>query len=170
SETVLTNPYWRYKHDIYRLHNGKEADYYYAETNGSVFIIPQFEDGRYILVKQFRYLNQKVSLEFPGGGLKDGYSTLEQAHEELREEAGLEASGWDYLGAFNPMNGVTNELCHVYLATGLTRVGAAPEESEQFEFVEMNSDDIRNAISSNDLWDGMTLAAWAMLRSRMDTQ
>jgi ADP-ribose pyrophosphatase len=162
SVTILKNPYWEYKHDTYTLPSSKVGDYYYVHTNGSVFVIPQLSNGDIVLCNQYRYLNQRESLEFPGGGLKSGIEPEVQAREELQEEAGYRAGTMHYLGVFNPMNGVTDELCHVFVARELELVQATPEESEEFEIVRMSPVQIREAIRSNHIWDGMTLAAWAM--------
>ncbi|MBX7153743.1 MAG: NUDIX hydrolase [Candidatus Kapaibacterium sp.] len=162
SELILENPYWQYKHDRYVMPNGKEGSYFYVNTHGSVFIIPVTDDGTFVLTKQYRYLNQRVSIEFPGGGIKDGITPEEQARLELQEETGYTCSSLRHIGVMNPMNGVTNELCYVYIATGLTYVGAKPEESEEFLQVEYSRKEITSAIQSNEIWDGMTLAAWAM--------
>lgn len=163
TKLVSENPYWQYRHDSYELPNGNEGQYYYVHTRGSVFIVPQVEDGRYVLLRQYRYLNRRESIEFPGGGIAEGVDILEQAQRELQEEAGYRAGKMEYLGAFNPMNGVTDELCHVYHATALQQVEATPEESEEFEMVLMDAAEIRDAIRRNELWDGMTLAAWALV-------
>lgn len=162
SVTILKNPYWEYKHDTYTLPSSAVGDYYYVHTNGSVFVIPQLSSGEIVLCNQYRYLNQRESLEFPGGGLKYGVEPEAQAREELQEEAGYHAGAMKFLGVFNPMNGVTNELCHVFLAQDLELVTATPEESEEFEIISMTPDQIREAIKKNHIWDGMTLAAWAL--------
>lgn len=162
SLTVLKNPYWEYKHDTYTLPSSAVGDYYYVHTNGSVFVIPQLSNGDIVLCNQYRYLNQKESLEFPGGGLKYGVEAETQARVELQEEAGYHAQSMQFLGVFNPMNGVTDELCHVFLARELELVTATPEESEEFEIITMTPAQIRKAIKGNLIWDGMTLAAWAM--------
>ena len=164
SEIIDTNPYWQYKRDRYRLPNGTETDYFYASTFGSVFIVAQDVDGCFVLTNQFRYLNQRESLEFPGGGLPEGVDALQQAQLELEEESGYRASEWKKLGFFNPMNGLSNELCHVFLATGLSAGTAQPEATEEFEIFRMSAQEIDESIASGRLWDGMTLAAWSLYR------
>jgi len=65
-------------HDTYvlpdELHKG---DYYYVHSNGSTIVIPCLDEDHFVLVKQFRYLNQKESLEFPGGGLQNDVGSVE---------------------------------------------------------------------------------------------
>lgn len=159
---ILENPYWQYLHDRYVMPNGTESSYYYVQTRGSVFIIPITDTGTLVLTKQYRYLNKKVSIEFPGGGIKDRIPPEIMAKAELREESGFDCGKLLFIGTMNPMNGVTNELCYVYIASDLTYVGAEPDDSEEFEIVTMTLEEFGNAIKTNVIWDGMTLAAWAM--------
>ncbi|MFA7627467.1 MAG: ADP-ribose pyrophosphatase, partial [Candidatus Kapaibacterium sp.] len=70
SDTLYKNPYWEYKYDKYNMPSGRAGEYFYVETPGSVMVIPLLDNGRIILVKQYRYLNKRFSFEFPGGGIK----------------------------------------------------------------------------------------------------
>jgi 8-oxo-dGTP pyrophosphatase MutT (NUDIX family) len=164
SELLHENPWWQYRHDRYNHPDGSEGEFYYAHTRGAVFIIPQFDDGRILMLRQFRYLNQTESLEFVGGGMKEGKSHEEVAHEELLEEGGLKASQLIPLGWFNPMNGLSDEQCYVFLATGLTEHAARPEASEEFEPVRLTLTEIDDLIARGEIWDGMTLAAYSLFR------
>ena len=156
---LFTNPWWKYKLDAYELPNGEPGEYHYVETPGSVMVIPLHEDGSVTFVRQYRYLNQRVSLELPGGGLIAGTDPADMARDELREEAGLVAGELLRLGEHNPWNGVTSELCQVFLATGLSAVENAPDETEEFEIVRLTPSQYQRAIADGGLWDGMTLAA-----------
>ena len=81
----FTNKWWDYVVDKYILPNGNEAEYHYVHTLGSVFIVPICDDGKIMMIKQFRYLDQKISLELPGGGMKEGLTKEESAYSELIE-------------------------------------------------------------------------------------
>ena len=163
---VDRNPYWEYRHDRYITAKEEEADYWYAFTHGSVFVIARDHAGRYVLTRQVRYLNGRTSVEFPGGGLPAGANALEQAQRELKEETGYEAMRWSAIGEFNPMNGITNEICHVFLAEDLTQGEARPEATEQIEVVLLTKDEVQSMCAQNTIWDGMSLAAWMLLCSR----
>ncbi len=157
-ECVDNNPWFRISRDRYRLPGGDVGTYTYVDIPGSTMVIPRLPDGRVVMVRQYRYLMQRESLEFPCGGLKEGYEPLFNAQEELREEAGLEATSWTKLGEFAPYNGVSNEYCHVYLAEEFSAVPATPEETESIEILHMTFDEIRTEIARGTLWDGMTVA------------
>lgn len=128
-------------------------------------VVPVRDDGSLVMVRQYRYLMQRTSLEFPAGGLPEGVAPLENAQRELKEEAGHAAGRWHELGRFAPYNGVSNEYCHVYLATELTAIGAEPEETEEIEIVFLQPDEVRLQIDSGELWDGMTIASLSVYES-----
>jgi len=163
---VLRNKWWRYFVDEYKFPDGSDGEYHFVRTSGSTMTIAKLSETSFVLTRQYRYLNRRISLEFPGGGIKEGLEPETNAREELTEEAGYEATEMIKLGIFNPFNGVTDEICHVFLALGLTQVEARPEPSEEFEIVTLSKQQINEYIQKGELWDGMTLASWALYLSK----
>lgn len=149
--------------DSYTLPNGKIGEYYYLHTPGSAMVVPIDEQGRLILVKQFRYLWKRESIEFPAGGMK-GADPLVTAKNELAEEASLAASEWKFVGEYNPFNGAADEIARVYLASGLSETRKEKDASEEFKIIKMSVSEFQSAIDSSEIWDGMTLAAWMLAR------
>jgi ADP-ribose diphosphatase len=167
-ESILfRNPWWTYKRDALELPSGKTGEYHYVHTNGSSMVVPVGGDGKVILVNQYRYLSAKESIEFPCGSVKDGSTHDKTAREELREETGFSAKALVPVGEFNPYNGVTNEICRVYVARGLEFVGGTPDETEEFEIVPLTPDDIDQRTQDGIIWDGMTIAAWSIAKGRL---
>ncbi|HSQ75757.1 MAG TPA: DNA mismatch repair protein MutT, partial [Bacteroidota bacterium] len=66
----------------------------------------------------------------------------------------------------NPYNGVTDEICQVYLARDLRHVGAMPDETEQFELVHLSAGEVDRRIREGRIWDGMSIAAWHLARGK----
>lgn len=165
--TKERNPWWHYKLDRFELPSGKHGEYHYVHTNGSSCVVPILPDGRIMMVKQYRYLARKESIEFPCGAVKDGSTYDETAAHELQEETGYKAAKMELAGTFNPYNGVTDEMCHVYIARGLTHVGARPDETEEFEFLPVRSEEIDSMMVDGTIWDGMSMAAWLLVRGRI---
>lgn len=163
SRVLEKNPYWEYWLDTYRLRDGREQTYYYVHTRGSVMVVPIAEDGRVVMVRQYRYLWQRESIEFPGGGIPEGIEPIVQARCELQEEAGIAADSIEYLGDFNPMNGVTDERCHVFLARNLRPAVKAEDPVEETAVLLMTAEELTARIADGTIWDGMTLAAWALV-------
>ena len=165
SESVLfKNPWWTYKRDAFELPSGKPGEYHYVHTNGSSMILPIMNDGTVLLVNQYRYLLNRESLEFPCGSVKDGSTYDETARHELTEETGYSANILTTVGEFNPYNGVTLEMCRVYVASHLHYVGGTPDETEEFEIVRAAPAEIDAQIAGGLIWDGMTIAAWSIAK------
>jgi len=164
---VFKNPWWTYKRDAFELPSGEPGEYHYVHTNGSSMVLPIMEDGTILLVNQYRYLLNRESLEFPCGSVKEGFTHEETARQELVEETGCSAKILTRVGDLNPFNGVTIEMCRVYVASRLHYVGGTPDETEEFEIVRAASAEIDARIGAGLIWDGMTIAAWAIAKSRL---
>jgi ADP-ribose pyrophosphatase len=165
AKTILyENPWWRYGCDKIELPSGKSGEYHYALTNGSSMVIPKTGEGKLILVRQYRYTGKRDSIEFPCGGVKEGAAYDETAKQELVEETGFLPGELKPIGDFNPCNGLLSEICRVYIARQLRHVGAQPDETENFELVYLSMEELDALIRNGTIWDGMTLAAWAIAR------
>lgn len=162
TEILHKNPWWEYRRDEYLHPDDSKGEFFYAHTLGAAFVIPEFEDGRLLMLRQFRYLNQKESLEFVGGGVKAGQNPEGAAKAELLEEAGFKADELIPIGSFNPMNGASDEECYVFVAHGLMASEARPEVSEEFEQVILSILELDTLIANGEIWDGMTLAAYGL--------
>ena len=100
--------------------------------NLAVGILPLYDDGTITLVGQHRFPAGDYSWEVPEGGVPLGLDPLEGAQRELREEAGLEASQWRQVLKYQLSNSVTDEHGIAFIATGLSRVAAEPDATEDF--------------------------------------
>lgn len=162
---LASNPYWDYALDDYLLPDGSHAPYYYVRSRGSSVAIPRTPDGLFIMVRQYRHLGRRFSIEFPGGGCKSEHTPEETIREELCEEAGITEADVRLIGTINPCVGITDEICSIYYADVHSRARPRPERSEEFEVIAVSEKDIHNYIITGELWNGMTLAAWALFRS-----
>jgi ADP-ribose pyrophosphatase len=166
SAIVHKNPWWTYFLDSFQIPNGVKGEYHYVHTEGSSLIVPITDNGKIILVNQYRYLKDRESIEFPCGGVKPGHAYDEMARLELEEETGYTGGAWEVAGEFNPFNGVTDEICRVFIARSLSGGKPKPEATEEFEILEVSPEELEEMISERKIWDGMTLAAWALVRKR----
>lgn len=158
------NDYWSYLIDEYLIDNSIEGSYHYVHTNGSSMIIPIFEDGTLLLIEQYRYLNNRISLEFPCGGLPPSLSYEENAIKELREETGYNSNSLSHLGEFSPYTGASDEICKVYIAEQLFIDPLSPDNTEEFSIKRLTFHEIQQLIDDNIIWDGLTLAAWSLFQ------
>lgn len=164
SSIVSQNPWWTYKKDTFQIPDGVAGEYHYVYTRGSSMVVPVTEAGELLLVNQYRYLCDRESLEFPCGSINEGDDYLKTAHHELLEETGFQAGKMEKAGIFNPYNGVTSEICTVYFASELTPGKAVPDATEEFELVKYTPAAFESMVRENKIWDGMTLAAWMLVR------
>lgn len=164
-EVVEENPWWKYKHDVFEMPDGTQGNYYYGEKLDGVLIIPITAEGKLVLTRQHRYLQNKFSVEFPTGGVETGESINEAAHRELKEEVKYDSGDLINIGAFDPSNGIFKETIQVFLARDLF----LPDEdvsdpTEEIEIIERRPDEFDDMIKRGEIWDGTTLAAWTLAR------
>lgn len=167
TSVLFKNPWWTYKKDEFQIPEGIKGEYHYVHTNGASMIVPVTDDGKIILVNQYRYLCSKESIELPCGGVKEGRSYVEMAQIELEEETGFRSGLMVKAGEFNPYNGVTNEICEVFVAKKLIHSKSIPDATEEFEMLFKTPKEMDELISSNIIWDGMTIAAWGIARNKL---
>ena len=136
----------------------------WVSAPASVAVVP-YDDRNVYLVRQPREAVQRGDvLEVPAGIMDvEGESALETAKRELVEEIGMEAEHWIEATSFFSSIGFVDEVVHVYLATGLTKVGEADESGEeQIEVVPWPLDQLDAAIDGNA--DAKTLIGLMWLR------
>jgi ADP-ribose pyrophosphatase len=104
----------------------------------SVVILPVLDDGRVVLVRQWRPAVGSWVLEAPAGRVEPGEEPAQAAERELEEETGYAASRLEELYSSYVSPGYSDEVQYAYLATGLRRVGAKPEEDEVIRVVEVD--------------------------------
>jgi 8-oxo-dGTP pyrophosphatase MutT (NUDIX family) len=115
-----------------RLPNGRTANLEIAHHPGGAAIVALDGQGRVCLLRQYRHAAQGWIWELPAGKIDDREPPIATARRELAEEAGMSAGSWLSLGGILSSPGVFTEVVHLYLATHLTPVPAAPEEHEVF--------------------------------------
>jgi ADP-ribose pyrophosphatase len=87
---------------------------------GAVMILAVDDDERVCCVRQYRHVVQRNFVELPAGICDaEGEDPVETAKRELREEAQLRADHWRHLLSLWPTVGMSTEIHHLYLATGL---------------------------------------------------
>jgi ADP-ribose pyrophosphatase len=128
---------------------------------GAVVIMPQLEDGRLILIKQYRFAVGEMLLEFPAGTLDPGEEPLQCARRELIEETGYRADHWRALGMAYPSPGYCDEQQHLFMATGLVPEHAAGDDDEVIEVKPLTVQEVEQAMMDGALVDAKSIAAYA---------
>lgn len=151
--------------DRVRLADGNESRREVVRHGGAVVVVPVTDDGRLLLVRQFRYPTGEVLLELPAGTLEANEDPAECAHRELEEETGHRAGGLKRVGEFYSAPGFCDELLYCFVATGLQPDGEAEGDAdERIEVGAIPIDDLAALIVNGEIRDAKTLAALMLAR------
>ena len=113
-----------------KLPDGREAIRDVVRHPGAVAIVALTDDGRICLVRQYRTALGRVTVEIPAGKLEPGEDPLDCANRELAEETGLTAQKMAYLTSIASSAGFSDEIIHIYMATGLEFTHSDPDADE----------------------------------------
>jgi ADP-ribose pyrophosphatase len=159
SRHLYESRWFSVRQDEIRLPGGSDVTYTVIEHPGYAMTVPLLDDGRVVMVRVFRHALQRTLLECPSGGL-DGEAPETAARRELEEEAGYRAERLVPLGVFYGSSGISNERCHLFLATGLRDLGETRHETtEQIEVEIVPLADLRAAVLRGEVADGPTALA-----------
>jgi 8-oxo-dGTP pyrophosphatase MutT (NUDIX family) len=132
TRAVYANSWLRLREDTVIRPDGQQGIYGVVEMNPTVGVVALNGISEIALVAQWRYTLGRMSVEIPTGGSESSdRSVLAAAQRELREETGLSAESWRDLGSIDNSNGVTNDVAHMFLATGLEAGADAQDPAEQ---------------------------------------
>jgi ADP-ribose pyrophosphatase len=134
SERLYDGKVVRLRRDDVRMSDGKVAMREVVEHPGAVGIVALDEDGKILLVNQYRHPVRARLDELPAGLLDDDHeSALEAAQRELAEETGMAARRWDVLVDLHTSPGISDEAIRIFLARDLYHAPLddfAPEHEE----------------------------------------
>lgn len=156
-EQLLGGGFLEVRRDAVALPDGRQATREYVRHPGAVAIIPILDDGRLVLVRQYRYPVGRVLLEFPAGKLDDGEPTLRCGQRELLEETGYTAREWAYAGAIHNAPAYSTESIHLWFARGLEPGAQQLDEGEFVEVCAMSIEELDRLAGRGELPDVKTL-------------
>jgi len=166
-ETIYSGRVVALELDRVRLPGGGETLREVVRHRGAAVVLPVLDDGRIVMVRQYRYPVAASLLELPAGTLEPGEEPTACAARELVEETGYRAAFLSPLGGFYSAPGYTDERLHAVLATGLERAaGAVPDDDELIEPELVAAEELLRRISSGEVQDAKTIATVMLARLR----
>lgn len=145
---------------------GKVLDREVVRHPGAVTVLPVLDDGRLILVRNFRFAVEQRLLECCAGTIERGEEPARCAERELIEETGYRSDHLIPLGAFYTTPGMTDERMHAFVATNLSHVGQALEEDESIDVETLDAAQVLDMIDRGEIVDGKSIATILMAERR----
>ena len=144
--------------DEVKLENGKTAKREIVEHRGATAIVPILEDGRVVLVRQYRYAAATELLEIPAGTLEPDEAPENCARRELEEETGFKCREIKKMMEIFLAPGYSTEKIHIYLATGLSEAKMRLEEDERINVEKVPISTALEMVSSGKIQDAKTIS------------
>ncbi|MDP4181592.1 MAG: NUDIX hydrolase [Bacillota bacterium] len=144
------------------LPDGKKATRDVVLHPGASVVIPVNENGEIYMVRQYRKPIEKITLELPAGKLDLGEDPEICAVRELGEETGLIADEVKHVISIHSTPGFSNEVLHIYLATGLKEGDAHADDDEFVACEKYHVNKLTEMILKNEITDAKTIVGVLM--------
>jgi ADP-ribose pyrophosphatase len=149
-----------YYQDTIKIPNGNVAKWDFIKHKGAAAVIPVKEDGKIIMVKQYRNALDRETLEIPAGGLNSTEEPTDAAAmRELEEETGYKTDQLELLISLRTTVAFCNEKIDVYVATDLKPSKQHLDEDEYLDVVSYSIDELVQMIYDCKIQDSKTVAA-----------
>ncbi len=157
SEMIFEGKIIKTRLDKVELPDGKLANREVVEHPGGVCIVAVNDENEIYLVKQFRKPLEKAIYEIPAGKLDKGEHHRDCGLRELKEETGMSAKTFEYLGHIYASPGFTNETIHIYYAEGLNQGDTEFDEDEFLDIEKVSLDKAYQMIMDGEINDSKTV-------------
>ena len=139
SEYLFKDTWFTVRKDVCEKPDGKiVSPYYVYEFPTWVSAVAFTEDGRIVMVRQYRHAIEDTIIEIPGGCVDETDPSLEKAAaRELLEETGYEFSEYEYLGKISPNPSTNNNWMHMFLAKGGRKISEQKLDNNEEIIVEL---------------------------------
>ncbi len=150
----------------HRLPDGRRAEFEVVHHPGGAAVLPLLDDGRVVLIRQFRPALDGMVVEIPAGRLEPGEAPEDCVRRELIEEVGYCAGTVEKLGEMLPAVGFCDERIHLFAAAGLQAVPRALEPDEYIELLPLPLDEALAMVVAGQIPDGKTQLALLLWQNR----
>lgn len=158
SKTLFRGRVFELKRDRVIEPSGVTAIREFVEHPGSVVVLPVLPDGRIVLIRQYRHAAGQSLWELVAGHKEPHENFLRGAHRELQEETGYTARRIRKLLEVFPSPGLLGEKMVIFLAEGLTKGKARPEDDEKITKRVVTLGEAKEWIRSGKIRDAKTVS------------
>lgn len=158
SEVLFKDLWFTVRKDTCEASNGKIiSPYYVYEFPDWVTALALDEEGKVIMVRQYRHALGEVCIEIPGGCIDNSDENPQQAiARELKEETGYEFSYYEYLGRISANPSTNNNIMHMFLATGGRKTSAQSlDDNEEIIIERYSIDEVKDMLRKNEILQAM---------------
>jgi ADP-ribose pyrophosphatase len=160
SRPIYTNPWMRLREDVAELPDGRTTIYGVVTTGRCVGVLPLLDDGRVLLVRQYRYVfGESSRWEMPTGGVHPDETLEQAAQRELREEVGYRAGQLTHLSTYYTSKSIVEEVAELYLGSELTEAALPPDATEFLEVDALPFAEVLDLVVRSEIRDSMTVIA-----------
>lgn len=160
SETLLQAARFRVDRMTQKFADGRQFVRDTVQHPGAVVILPILDDGRICLIRNYRVAVGQWLFELPAGTLEPGEPPIETAQRELIEETGYRCTSIQPLCQFFMSPGILNERMHAFVAKGLIEGESELEAGEQIATYLASPAEVDSLLTSGQLQDAKSIAAW----------
>jgi ADP-ribose pyrophosphatase len=159
SRPIYQNRWISLREDLVELPNGQTTIYGVVTCSECVGVLPFLDPQTVLMIKQYRYVAQRITWEMPTGGVHAGESVEQAAQRELGEEIGYRAGKLIRISTLHTSKSVMDETAHLFFGEDLVELELAPDETEFIEVRPLPFDDVLEMVLRGEIVDGMTIIA-----------
>jgi ADP-ribose pyrophosphatase len=161
SETLYKGKIINLQVDEVELPDGNTSKRELIKHPGAVAVIALTDEGKIVMVEQYRKALEKSIIEIPAGKLEAGEESSVTAKRELEEETGYGCKQLDHIISFYTSPGFADELVHIYFAKGLYVLenAKAADEDEFVELIEITIEEAIQLMKKQRIYDAKTAYA-----------
>jgi ADP-ribose pyrophosphatase len=148
--------------DRVRTSKGQVVTYTRYNASDVVIVVPVLQDGRLVMIRQYRYPLDKVLLEFPAGHVEGGEAPGTTAQRELEEETGYSAGRLERVYSYHPSVSRSNQTVHIFKAGGLAEGKARHDGGEDIVIELLAPEVLREQIAQRKVESAGTLISFLL--------
>jgi len=153
TEYIVRHKYFVARQDVCRMQNGKIIEpYFVVELPPTATALALTEEGKVVLVKQYRHPIGEVIYETPGGFIDQGEDAVTGMKRELLEETGYTFSKVEHLGRLAANPALLTNFTDFFLATGGKKTaGQQLDDNEEIDIVLVSMEELQDMLKRQDI-------------------